>query len=62
MHGNKTARVESEVQHEADPELIAEILSLTKFVRKLKIFNSLKTLLKQQKVEAELAEEKKKQS
>lgn len=33
MHGQKTARVEAQAK-DTDPELISEILQLTKFVRK----------------------------
>jgi len=45
MHGQKTQRVEAEVHGGADPELISEILHLTKMVRQLKIFHQFKTVI-----------------
>jgi len=44
-----------EAREGADPELVSDILQLTKMIRKCKIFHMLKTVVAQERHDKELA-------
>lgn len=51
-----------ETRDGSDPELVSEILSLTKTMRKFKIYNMMKSVLVQERHDRELASQKEKLS